>query len=212
MRVWRVCTLAVSSARGCERATSANVTRQSGKSEVKALSAVAILLLINAVAGTATPAAADETNAFLVTSIQRTANGSVTITWESGSDHAYLVASTSLLATNGAWIYQAAIAPGQNATTTWTDTAASSESIAARFYRVERLWLGDTVGDGIPDWWRQFYFGTDTVTNSESSVTSDPDTDGVNNLAEFLQGRDPTVAAVPDTDGLVKLTVFTALE
>ena len=135
----------------------------------------------------------------------------MTITWESGTDHAYLVASTSLLTTNGAWTYQAAIAPGQNATTTWTDTA-SSENITARFYRVERLWLGDTVGDGIPDWWRQFYFGTDTVTNSESSVTSDPDTDGVNNLAEFLQGRDPTVAAVPDTDGLVKLTVFTALE
>ena len=54
----------------------------------------------------------------------------------------------------------------------------------------------DSVGDGIPDWWRQLYFGgSGTTTNSASCATCDPDGDGFNNLQEYLAGTDPTNAA-----------------
>ena len=39
--------------------------------------------------------------------------------------------------------------------------------------------LGDTVGDGIPDWWRSQYFGgAGTTTNAASCASCDPDHDG----------------------------------
>jgi PKD repeat protein len=53
----------------------------------------------------------------------------------------------------------------------------------------------DSVGDGIPDWWRAQYFGGDgTTTNQSSCATCDPDGDGQSNSAEFLPlgGTDPT--------------------
>lgn len=51
----------------------------------------------------------------------------------------------------------------------------------------------DTVGDGIPDQWRAYYFGgSGTTTNSQSCATCDPDGDGMSNLQEFLAGTDPT--------------------
>lgn len=55
---------------------------------------------------------------------------------------------------------------------------------------------GDSVGDGIPDWWRALYFGgSGGTTNSHSSATGDPDGDGVGNLQEYLADTDPTNAA-----------------
>ena len=51
----------------------------------------------------------------------------------------------------------------------------------------------DTVGDGIPDWWRALYFGGDgTTTNAASYVTGDPDRDGVDNYSEYIADTDPT--------------------
>ncbi len=54
-------------------------------------------------------------------------------------------------------------------------------------------WL-DSVGDGIPDWWRQQYFGSGTTTNDQSCATCDPDGDGLDNRQEYVFGSVPTDA------------------
>jgi len=54
----------------------------------------------------------------------------------------------------------------------------------------------DTVGDGIPDWWRALYFGGDGKnTNSMSAAIADPDGDGQPNLNEYFLGTNPTNSA-----------------
>jgi glycosidase len=54
----------------------------------------------------------------------------------------------------------------------------------------------DSVGDGIPDAWRaQFFGGNGQTTNGQSCASCDADGDGMNNLAEFLSGTDPTNSA-----------------
>ena len=55
--------------------------------------------------------------------------------------------------------------------------------------------LRDSVGDGIPNWWRQQHFGNAMTTNSVSCAACDPDGDGLSNLQEFLAGTDPNNAA-----------------
>jgi PKD repeat protein len=55
--------------------------------------------------------------------------------------------------------------------------------------------LADSVGDGIPDWWRAQYFGgPGQATNSQSCATCDPDGDGANNYAEYVADTNPTNA------------------
>lgn len=54
----------------------------------------------------------------------------------------------------------------------------------------------DSVGDGIPDWWRRQYFsGSGTTTNATSCATSDSDSDGLTVMHEYLADTDPTNAA-----------------
>jgi hypothetical protein len=69
----------------------------------------------------------------------------------------------------------------------------------------------DSVGDGIPDWWRaQFFGGTGSTTNNQSCAACDPDVDGMSNLQEYLADTNPTnnasllaiVGAWPQTNGL----------
>lgn len=51
----------------------------------------------------------------------------------------------------------------------------------------------DSVGDGIPDWWRRQWFGgAGTTTNSTSCSTSDTDGDGMTVLQEYLADTNPT--------------------
>ena len=81
--------------------------------------------------------------------------------------------------------------------TSSTDMSLTND-VAGHFTRLTRtVFTGqpiDHVGDGIPDWWRQQYFGGNGMTTNipGSCATCDPDGDGMNNLAEFLAGSDPT--------------------
>lgn len=50
----------------------------------------------------------------------------------------------------------------------------------------------DSVGDGIPNSWRQLFFTNAASTDAVSCATCDPDGDGHNNAQEYLAGTDPT--------------------
>jgi len=75
------------------------------------------------------------------------------------------------------------------------------------------------LGDGIPDWWRQYYFGGDGITtNAQSGATADPDGDGMSNLTEYQAGSNPIdkrsvvrVFALDTTGNVVNLHFNTEL-
>lgn len=52
--------------------------------------------------------------------------------------------------------------------------------------------LRDSVGDGIPNWWRHQYFGGNGMTtNAQSCATCDADGTGQNNLFKYVAGLNP---------------------
>lgn len=63
-----------------------------------------------------------------------------------------------------------------------SNLATGTVTVVARF----------STGDGIPDWWRQYYFGGDgKVTNAQSCASADPDGDGMDNMTEYQAGNNP---------------------
>ena len=69
----------------------------------------------------------------------------------------------------------------------YTFTPTNSETLVANFALV------DSVGDGIPDIWRQSYFGGGgATTNQLSCAACDADGTGQNNLFKYVTGLDPT--------------------
>jgi hypothetical protein len=69
----------------------------------------------------------------------------------------------------------------------YTFTAVSDATLVANFA------LTDSVGDGIPDFWRAQYFGgSGMTTDSLSCAACDGDGDGFTSLQEYLAGTDPT--------------------
>jgi hypothetical protein len=64
----------------------------------------------------------------------------------------------------------------------------------------------DSDADGLPDWWEVQYFG-----NLNQTANDDPDGDGLTNLQEYQQGRNPTKNALADDGDFVKLKVYTPL-
>jgi hypothetical protein len=69
--------------------------------------------------------------------------------------------------------------------------ALSSNEVAALYQDPDI----DTVGDGIPNWWRAQYFSSGTTTDSTSCASCDPDRDGFSNFQEAYFGTDPTNSA-----------------
>jgi hypothetical protein len=67
--------------------------------------------------------------------------------------------------------------------------------------------LTDSDSDGLPDAWELQYFG-----NLLQGQNGDPDGDGVNNLQEFLQGRNPTQGTVADPNGAVNLKLYSPVD
>jgi PKD repeat protein len=52
--------------------------------------------------------------------------------------------------------------------------------------------MADSVGDGLPNWWRREHFGGDgTTTNNSASANNDPDGDGLDNIQEYMADTDP---------------------
>jgi hypothetical protein len=58
-------------------------------------------------------------------------------------------------------------------------------------YGIPNWTVGDTDGNGLPDWWELKYFGVLTGTDP----LADPDHDGVSNLNEYRTGTNPTNAS-----------------
>ena len=67
--------------------------------------------------------------------------------------------------------------------------------IAGQSFQVDQAGATYSFADGIPDWWRQKYFGTSGTTNGMSCATCDADGTGQNNLAKFEAGLNPTNSA-----------------
>jgi hypothetical protein len=63
----------------------------------------------------------------------------------------------------------------------------------------------DSDADGLPDWWELQHFG-----NLMQTASGDPDSDGLSNLQEYQQGRNPTVHALVD-DAAINLKLFRPL-
>jgi hypothetical protein len=53
------------------------------------------------------------------------------------------------------------------------------------------VYAPDSIGDGIPDWWRNLYFGAATPTNGQDCATCDADGTGQNNFFKFVAGLNP---------------------
>jgi hypothetical protein len=92
-------------------------------------------------------------------------------------------------------------------------TSATSGPLVANVNGVSSNGLTFTVGpadsdsDGLPDVWELQYFG-----NLTQGPNGDPDGDGVSNLLEYLQGRDPTKGTIPDPNGSVNLKLHTPVD
>ncbi|MGO9527723.1 MAG: TIM-barrel domain-containing protein [Verrucomicrobiia bacterium] len=93
--------------------------------------------------------------------------------------------ATSVVLTNTITTGQIAIQfVGTNGT---NDPNARISAIAVR-----KIADPDSVGDGIPDWWRALYFGgSGTTTTRQSCASCDADGTGQDNLTKFVAGLNP---------------------
>jgi len=65
----------------------------------------------------------------------------------------------------------------------------------------------DTDGDGLPDNWEMLYFG-----NLNQTAAGDFDGDGVTNLQEYLEGRNPAKGMITDPGTVINLKVHRPLD
>jgi hypothetical protein len=57
--------------------------------------------------------------------------------------------------------------------------------------QIAQLYDTDSVGDGIPNWWRAQYFANSSATDATSCAACDMDGTGQNNLFKYVAGLDP---------------------
>jgi len=92
---------------------------------------------------------------------------------------------------------------GGGGTNTWTNTPT-----IARFYRALAVDpSADSDTNGLPDWWELKYFGHLTGTDAYGDANSN----GVNNLSEYLLGHNPREIVAPDPNAALALQVYTPL-
>ena len=82
------------------------------------------------------------------------------------------------------------------------DALAGLQGLVHNSRRLNLQRIVDADGNGLPDWWELQYFGHLTGTNPNA----DPDHDGMNNLAEWIAGTNPTNAA-----SVLRLTLVSAI-
>ena len=176
--------------------------------------AAATLLVFLLLTGTGCRAAGEcvtDEEPFQIASIQPTAGGGVVITWApTGTNFIFgVLTADNLLATNTLWVGRIGVWGDLGGAMSWTDATAN---LSSRFFKIVRILptsTSDWDADGLPDVWEADY-GLDPF--DPGDVHADSDGDGVDNLTEYLQGRDPTEGATADRDGIVNLLVFTPLE
>ncbi len=92
--------------------------------------------------------------------------------------------------------YDRLIAVGYTTNYPWVGSSTTNDYALANIGQLKNLFnwdiTKDSVGDGIPDWWRQHYFGgSGTTTDNTSCATCDADSDGWSNLEEYLNNTNP---------------------
>ncbi|HUJ10249.1 MAG TPA: NPCBM/NEW2 domain-containing protein [Verrucomicrobiae bacterium] len=120
-------------------------------------------------------------------------NGTGFVVFEVWGDDALLFRSDVLSGTSTAQTVNVDVTGKQDLWLRALADPAHDEGAAHADWAGARVLVLSSNGDGIPDAWRQQYFGGDgTTTNDQSCALCDPDHDGRNNLTEFLTGTDPT--------------------
>ena len=151
--------------------------------------------------------------------------------------HHFILGTTNLLTTNWVVVGNDLDIAGQNPYV-WTDTsvAATNQNMNAylamntsipdpgggstngstnaiayfdpQFYRALAVDpLADSDSNGLPDWWEMKYFGHLTGTDAYGDANSN----GVNNLSEYLLGHNPLEVVAPDPNAALALQVYTPL-
>ena len=96
---------------------------------------------------------------------------------------------------------------------TFSDASAATNPDGIAFYSVRKVPLVsplDSDGDTIDDAFELSSSVLDPLEAADAAL--DPDSDGVDSLTEYLQGRNPAAGATPDIHNVIRLDLFTPLD
>jgi uncharacterized repeat protein (TIGR03803 family) len=110
----------------------------------------------------------------------------------------YLQANIGQLKNVAKPYYDRLIAAGYPTVYPWTGSTTTNDYASANIGQIKNLFswdlTHDSVGDGIPDWWRAHYFGgSGTTTDDTSCAACDPVNDSFTNLEKFQCSLNPLV-------------------
>lgn len=108
----------------------------------------------------------------------------------------YLPANNGQLKSVAKPFYDRLISVGYTNAYPWAGAVMTNDYAIANGGELKSLFAWDiakdSIGDGIPDWWRAHYFGgSGTTTNNISCASCDANGNGVSNLTEFNAGSNP---------------------